>query len=130
VSRICEEFSQLAKGKVVRGSIRGRVICERHSGPLTLHYTEREVCAVRLPASRRALLSNTRATQPSGRATLATPRLERAGPPHMPVQAHARRPKFSPSFSRSGHRRPLPHPDGSVGSGCGLYTIWWSSMQG
>jgi hypothetical protein len=66
----------------VRGSIPGRVIYERHSSPLSLHYIEREVCAARLPASRRALLSKTRAAQPSGRAPLATPCLERAGPQH------------------------------------------------
>ena len=82
VSRICEEFSQVAKGKVVHGSNPDRVTCERHPVPLSLHYTEREVCAARLPASRSTLLSNTRAAQPYGRTPLATPCLERAGPPH------------------------------------------------
>ena len=61
-----------------------RVIAGRHSSPLSLHYPEREVCAARLPASRGALLSNTRAAPPSGRTSLATPGLEWAGHPHAP----------------------------------------------
>ena len=60
----------------------GRVIAGQHSSPLSLHYPEREVCAARLPASRGALLSNTRAAQPSGRTSLMTPGLEWAGHPH------------------------------------------------
>ena len=60
----------------------GRVIAGQHSSPLSLHYPKREVCAARLPASRGALLSNTRAAQPSGRTSLVTPGLEWAGHPH------------------------------------------------
>ena len=56
----------LAKGKVVQGSIPGRVTAGEHSNPLSLHYPKREVCAARLPASRDTLLSNTRAAQSSG----------------------------------------------------------------
>ena len=74
---LCEE-----KGKVVHGSMPGRVIAGQHSSPLSLHYLEREVCAARLPASRGALLSNTRAAQPSGQTSLVTPGLEWAGHPH------------------------------------------------
>ena len=66
----------------MRGSIPGRVIYGEHSGPLSLHYTEREVNAARLPASRGALRSNAAATSPSGEIPTATPCLERAGPPH------------------------------------------------
>jgi hypothetical protein len=60
----------------------GRVIAGQHSSPLSLHYPKREVCAARLPASRGALLSNTRAAQPSDRTSLVTPGLEWAGHPH------------------------------------------------
>ena len=72
------------KGKVVHESMPGRVITDQHSSPLSLHYPEREVCAGRLPASRDTLLSNTRAAQPSGRTSLVTPGLERAGHPQAP----------------------------------------------
>ncbi|KAG0565245.1 hypothetical protein KC19_8G175800 [Ceratodon purpureus] len=73
---------QNTKGKMVHGSKPGRVITSRHSSPLSLHYPEREVCAARLPASRGALLSNTRTAQPSGRTSLVTPGLEWADYPH------------------------------------------------
>ena len=76
------------KGKVVHGSMPGRVITGRHSSPLSLHYPKREVCAARLPASRDTLLSNTRSAQPSGRTSLVTPGLEWAGHP----STRARRP--------------------------------------
>ena len=60
----------------------GRVVAGQHSSPLSLHYPKREVCAARLPASRGALLSNTRAAQSSDRTSLVTPGLEWAGHPH------------------------------------------------
>ena len=79
---MCPMWKLRAKGKVVHGSMPDRVIAGQHSSPLSLHYPKREVCAARLPASRGALLSNTRAAQPSGRTSLVTPGLEWAGHPH------------------------------------------------
>ncbi|KAG0615221.1 hypothetical protein M758_5G024500, partial [Ceratodon purpureus] len=60
----------------------GRVVCERRSGLLSLHYTEREVIAARSPASRGTLRSNTGAAPPSGETAPMTPCLEWPGPPH------------------------------------------------
>ncbi|KAG0575688.1 hypothetical protein KC19_5G023600, partial [Ceratodon purpureus] len=73
------------KEMVVRGSMPGRVVCGRHSGPLSLHCTGREVIAARSPASRAALRSNTAAASPSGQTAPVTPCLEWAGPPHAPA---------------------------------------------
>ena len=70
------------KGKVVSGNMLGWVICEEHSSPWSLHCTEREVNAARLPASRSTLHSNAALARPSGRTITATPCLEWAGSPH------------------------------------------------
>ena len=115
MSRICDEFSQIAKGKVVRGSIPGRVICERHSGPLSLHYIEREVCAARLPASLRAHLSNTDSTQPSGRGATGHSVFEAGRPstclhrpipgtlsPHLPSPARVTRSRYPAQMEEWG----------------------------
>ena len=67
------------------------VIISQHSSPLSLHYPEREVCAARFPASRGALLSDTRAAQPFGRTSLVTPGLEQAGHPHE-TKVHTQEP--------------------------------------
>jgi hypothetical protein len=71
-----------AKGKVVHESTLDMVITGQHSSPLSLHYPKWKVCAARFPASRGALLSNTRAAQPSDQTSLVTPGLEQAGHPH------------------------------------------------
>ena len=72
----------ICKRKVGSWEHAGQVIAGQRSSPLSLHYPEREVCAARLPASRGALLSNTRAAQPFDRTSLVTPSLEWAGLPH------------------------------------------------
>lgn len=95
---------------MVCSCVPGRVICGEHSGPLSLHYTEREVDAARSPASRDALLTTSRATPPSGRIPRQTPCLERAGPPHAsagPIPGAPHPPLPSPARVTGGrYHRP------------------------
>jgi hypothetical protein len=48
---------------------------------------------------------------------------------NTPAQAHAQRPMSTPSFSRSGHRRPLPRPDEPESFTTGIHTVLHSTAQ-